>query len=113
MVGAWELVKIEQTAETLYPDSGKYKLVITQTEIKYILEVNWCFLHDWKIIEHEIIADPSIMCTKICCDDRYTEFYKKLNYTGKYQFSNDNSILIIKNKKGVFYLKRSRWNDPD
>ncbi|MDG1477011.1 MAG: hypothetical protein P8Q14_07690 [Vicingaceae bacterium] len=113
LFGDWVLTKLEINSTILTPDSGKYKVKITDKEFGYVLDINWCSVRDWKTIKNEIVADPSFPCTKICCDDEKSIFYENLNYTGKYHFLNNNTVLIIENTRGIFYLKRSNWSNPD
>mgnify|MGYP001387594413 CR=1 FL=1 len=113
LFGEWVLTKLEINNTILTPDSGKYKVKITEKKIKYLLEINWCDLDNWKTVQNEIIVDSLVFCTMACCDDRNSDFYKNLNYTGRYHFLNNNSILVIENKNGVFHLKRNTWSNPD
>jgi len=113
LFGDWELIKLEINNTILTPDSGKYKVKITEKKFTFKLDINWCFLTNWKIKENEIFADSSYMCTLACCDDPNSIFYENLNYTGKYHFLNNNTVLVIENTNGIFHLKRSNWSNPD
>lgn len=59
LFGEWELIKIEKTTETLYPDSGKYKLKITENLFRFKLEVNWCYYDIWEATGNEITTSES------------------------------------------------------
>ncbi len=113
LIGKWELLKIERGSQTLIPqeaerrlNKGYYYLDITEDGFKYNLEINTCLIMNLEIKDNEIIAEDGSPCTKMCCDDRYSDFYKNLKYTGKYQVSESGSRLIIENDKGKFFFKR-------
>ncbi|MGB0883021.1 MAG: hypothetical protein ACPGSO_08695 [Vicingaceae bacterium] len=114
LFGEWILTKLEINNTVLTPDSGKYKVKISDKEFGFNIDINWCIFTDWKTVENEIITvNQQGGCTKVCCDNENSIYYENLNYTGKYHFLKDNSVLVIENINGIFYLKRSNWSNPD
>ncbi len=103
--GNWKLEKIELEKQTLIPKTYQYGLNISETKVSYNLDHNRCESHSFKITE-EIIKFEDIACTLMCCDEKYDSLANYLNYSGYYKIND--SILTIKNKVGIFYLRKTK-----
>lgn len=113
LFGEWVLTKLEINNTVLTPETDKYKVKISDKEFGFNIDINWCIFPDWKTVENQIISKSYGGCTKVCCDNENSIYYENLNYTGKYHFLNDESVLVIENTNGIFYLKRGNWSNPD
>ena len=106
LIGKWKLKKVEADNRTLrpVPDVKEYFLTISQTSIEYNLDVNDCWGSIVSVSDSTIVLKDA-GCAQVCCDGKADPIALYINYNGRYTLVHD-SILIISNDKGKFYLKR-------
>lgn len=106
LIGKWKLKKVEADNRTLrpVPDVKEYFLTISQTSIAYNLDVNDCWGSIVSVSDSTIVLKDA-GCAQVCCDGKADPIALYINYSGRYTLVHD-SVLIISNDKGKFYLKR-------
>jgi len=103
LIGNWALIKHSQSGVDTTLKVGSFFLQFDSERISYNLPVNRCYGYKWRVKEDTIIINPE-GCTEVCCDNRYGNIYKRINYNGKYLISGNE--LEIRNSNGIFYFKR-------
>lgn len=106
LIGKWKLRRIDADNRTLrpVPEVKEYFLTISQTSIAYNLDVNDCWGSIVSVSDSTIVLNNT-GCAQVCCDGRVDAIALYINYSGRYTIVHD-SLLIISNDKGKFYLKR-------
>ncbi len=105
LIGKWQLVKVESQGKAIPFLKKEYFLNISQTTIKYNLDVNQCWSDSFFVDKKNIILYKKV-CTEICCDGRFDSISKYLNYTGTYKLQ-DTALTITNNKVALFLKKRN------
>lgn len=104
MFGNWKLLNVESDTGLTFPKVD-FKLQLSKDTLAYNLDVNGCFVHDFKLTKDSIIISKKLtMCTLACCDGNFDPLGKLINYTGKYVVVNDS--LWITNDLITYKLER-------
>jgi len=105
LFGKWQLRKIEIAGLPIIPNKVKYFVEFSPDNMKYNLAINHCWSNSLKIDSKNILC-KDITSTLICCDEREDSISKFIDYRGVYEIKD--SLLIISNTKGIFYLYRMK-----